>query len=80
MEQKAIKMLTRKHFIVLADELASDKLFYKSEIEFDEKYNRMTAYCKSINKKFNADRFKSYMLKQYEIKKSELNARIGGSI
>ena len=72
--------LTRKHFIVLADELASDKLFYKSEIEFEEKYDRMVKYCKSINSNFNSDRFRLHMLSQYEIKKDELKARAGGTI
>ena len=73
-------MLTRKHFKVLAEELAEDKLYYKSKILFDEKYNRIVVYCKSINKNFSPDRFYSYMLKHYETKKAELNKRVGGSI
>ena len=77
--------LHRKHFVVLAEELAHDKLYYRSEILFNEKYDRMIVYCKKSNKNFNPDRFKLHMLKQYEALKLELKdvknwGHIGGTI
>ena len=54
-------MLTKKHFEVLADELAEDKIFY-NRLSYREKLNRMVKYCQSINPRFRLKSFLSRIL------------------
>ena len=72
-------MTSRKHFIVLAEELGEDKLYYRSDILFEEKYDRMVKYCRSINPRFCPDKFRICMLKHYNKKLAALSSRIGGT-
>ena len=48
---------TKKHFEVLADELAHDKFYYDSLIAYHEKLDRMIKYCQSSNDKFDVKKF-----------------------
>ena len=54
---KGVPYMTKKHFIVLADELAHDKFYYDSMIAYHEKYARLTEYCAKANSGFNLEWF-----------------------
>jgi len=66
-------MLTKKHFEVLADELAEDKIFY-NRLSYREKLNRMVKYCQSINPRFRLKTFLSRINFTYRGKILRLNA------
>tara|TARA_Y100000310_G_scaffold166487_1_gene166174 strand:- start:212 stop:436 length:225 start_codon:yes stop_codon:yes gene_type:complete len=72
--------LSRKYFILLAEELAQDKIYYKSPLSYNEKLDRMTAYCIKSNPKFNKTRFIAFIDKTYKNLVKELDKKIGGSI
>ena len=63
--------LSRKDFILLAEELAQSKLYYKSPISYNEQVERLTAYCIKSNPRFD---------KTYKNLVKELDKKIGGSI
>ena len=50
-----IPYLTKKHLIVLADELAEDKIFYNSMIAWHEKYKRLKHLTSVLNQLMNID-------------------------
>ena len=70
--------LSRQHFVLLADELAEDKLYY-NPLSYHEKLKRMLAFCKETNPKFKNKTFLTRITKTYEKLKSE-PLRIGGTI
>jgi len=72
--------LSRKDFILLAEELAQNKLYYKSPISYNEQLERMTAYCIKSNPKFDKTRFIAFIDKTYKNLVKELEKKIGGSI
>ena len=63
---KKVPYMTKKHFIVLADELAHDKFYYDSMIAYHEKYARLTEYCSKANASFNLDWFNKRLNTTYE--------------
>ena len=73
-------MLSRKDFILLAEELAQSKLYYKSPISYNEQLERLTAYCIKSNPKFDKTRFIAFINKTYKNLVKELDKKIGGSI
>ena len=72
--------LSRKDFILLAEELAQSKLYYKSPISYNEQLERLTAYCIKSNPKFDKTRFIAFIDKTYKNLVKELDKKIGGSI
>ena len=66
-----IPYMTRRHFTVLADELGADKFWYKSEIAYHEKLERMIKYCQLSNPRFNLDTFKDRIDKTFKATKIE---------
>jgi len=58
--------MTKKHFEVLADELAQDKFFYDSSIAYHEKLDRMIKYCQASNDAFKVDDFTARIDKNYK--------------
>ena len=72
--------MTRKHFIMLAEELAHDRVYYNSPISYHEKLDRMIAYCQASNPKFNLKSFKAKLDKTYISLITELGKKVGGSI
>ena len=44
-----VPYLTKKHIEALAVELAKDKIFYNSEIMWQEKHARLKDYCRQAN-------------------------------
>ena len=72
--------LHKKHFILLAEELAEDKIYYKSPLSYNEKLDRMTAYCAKSNPRFDKTRFIAFIDKTYKNLVKELDKKIGGSI
>mgnify|MGYP003145560952 FL=1 len=75
-----IPYMTRRHFIVLADELGVDKFYYKSEIVYHEKLERMIKYCQQSNARFNLDTFKARIDKSFNEIKAEASRTVGGTI
>jgi len=65
---KSVKVpyMTKKHFVVLAEELAGDKLFYTSAIKYHEKLERMIKYCEASNDMFNLKTFTAHIDKTYK--------------
>ena len=61
-----VPYMTKKHFIVLADELAHDKFYYDSMIAYHEKYARLTEYCAKANASFNLEWFNNRLNTTYE--------------
>jgi len=72
--------MTRKHFIMLAEELAHDRVYYNSPISYHEKLDRMIAYCQASNKDFNLKSFKAKLDKTYTSLITKLGKKVGGSI
>ena len=72
--------MTRKHFIMLAEELAHDRVYYNSPISYHEKLDRMIAYCQASNPKFNLKSFKAKLDKTYISLITKLGKKVGGSI
>ena len=72
--------LSRKDFILLAEELAQSKLYYKSPISYNEQVERLTAYCIKSNPRFDKTRFIAFIDKTYKNLVKELNKKIGGTI
>ena len=70
--------LSRQHFVLLADELAEDKLYY-NPLSYHEKLKRMLSFCKEINPKFKNKTFLTRITKTHEKLKNE-PFRIGGTI
>ena len=62
----SVPYMTKKHFIVLADELAHDKFYYDSMIAYHEKYARLTEYCAKANASFNLEWFNNRLNTTYE--------------
>ena len=73
-------VLSRKDFILLAEELAQSKLYYKSPISYNEQLERLTAYCIKSNPRFDKTRFIAFINKTYKNLVKELEKKIGGSI
>ena len=61
-----VPYMTKKHFIVLADELAHDKFYYDSMIAYHEKYARLTEYCSKANESFNLNDFNKRLNNTYK--------------
>ena len=72
--------LSRKDFILLAEELAQSKLYYKSPISYNEQLERLTAYCIKSNPRFDKTKFIAFIDKTYKNLVKELDKKIGGSI
>ena len=72
--------LSKKDFILLAEELAQSKLYYKSPISYNEQVERLTAYCIKSNPRFDKTRFIAFIDKTYKNLVKELDKKIGGSI
>ena len=72
--------LSKKDFILLAEELAQSKLYYKSPISYNEQLERLTAYCIKSNPRFDKTRFIAFINKTYKNLVKELDKKIGGSI
>ena len=72
--------LSKKDFILLAEELAQSKLYYKSPISYNEQLERLTAYCIKSNPRFDKTRFIAFIDKTYKNLVKELDKKIGGSI
>ena len=72
--------LSKKDFILLAEELAQSKLYYKSPISYNEQVERLTAYCIKSNPRFDKTRFIAFIDKTYKNLVKELNKKIGGTI
>ena len=72
--------LSKKDFILLAEELAQSKLYYKSPISYNEQVERLTAYCIKSNPRFDKTRFIAFINKTYKNLVKELDKKIGGSI
>jgi len=58
--------MTKKHFEVLADELAQDKFYYDSSIAYHEKLERMIKYCQASNDAFKVDDFTARIDRNYK--------------
>ena len=58
--------MTKKHFEVLADELAQDKFYYESSIAYHEKLDRMIKYCQASNDAFKVDDFTARIDRNYK--------------
>ena len=63
--------LSKKDFIILADEMANDKFFF-SEIKFHEKLDRMSAYLLKQNPRFKIKIFMDRINKTYKDTKNKL--------
>ena len=72
--------LSRKHFILLAEELAQDKIYYKSIISYNEKLDRLCSYCAKSNHRFDKTKFIAFINKTYKNLVKELDKKIGGTI
>ena len=70
--------LSRQHFVLLADELAEDKLNY-NPLAYHEKLKRMLNFCKEVNPRFKNKTFLTRISKTYEKLKNE-PFRLGGTI
>jgi hypothetical protein len=57
--------LSKKDFIILADEMANDKLFF-NKIMFHEKLDRMSAYLLKQNPRFKIGIFMDRINKTYK--------------
>ena len=78
-ETNKISYMTRRHFIILADELGTDKFYYKSEIAYHEKLERLINYCQKSNARFNLDTFKARIDKSFNETKAQAFITIGGT-
>jgi len=74
---KSVKVpyMTKKHFVVLAEELAGDKLFYTSAIQYHEKLERMIKYCEASNDRFDLKTFTAHIDKTYKNLCNDLNVK-----
>ena len=75
-----IPYMTKRHFIVLADELGADKFWYKSEIAYHEKLERLISYCQKSNNGFSLDTFKARINLAFNKTKAEASRTVGGTI
>ena len=75
-----IPYMTRRHFIVLADELGADKFYYSSKIVYHEKLKRLINYCQKSNARFNLDTFKARIDLAFNKTKAEASRTVGGTI
>ena len=75
MTTKKPPYMTKKHFVVLAEELAGDKLFYTSAIKFHEKLERMIKYCEESNDRFDLKVFTAHIDKTYKNLCEDLNVK-----
>ena len=69
---KNVPYMTKKHFVVLAEELAEDKIYYNSAIKYHEKLERMIKYCEASNEGFNLGVFTAHINKTYDALKIKL--------
>ena len=74
-KQTKTPYMTKKHFVVLAEELAGDKLFYTSAIKFHEKLERMIKYCEASNDRFDLKVFIAHIDKTYKNLCDDLNVK-----
>ena len=72
--------MTRRHFVMLAEELAHDKLYYTNPLSYHEKLSRMIAYCQASNIKFNIKSFKTRIDSTYKGLIKNLEKSVGGTI
>ena len=72
--------LTRQHFVMLADELAQDKVYYKSPLSYHEKLIRLVTYCQASNSRFNIKSFRARINKSYNKLVKSLEKSAGGTI
>ena len=72
--------LTRQHFTMLADELAQDKVYYKSPLSYHEKLIRLVTYCQASNSRFNIKSFKARINKSYNKLVKRIEKSAGGTI
>ena len=72
MPSKNVPYMTKKNFVVLAEELAEDKIYYNSPIKYHEKLERMIKYCEASNEGFNTKNFTAHINKTYEALKIKL--------
>ena len=80
MQETKIPYMTRRHFIVLADELGADKFYYSSKIAYHEKLERLISYCQQSNARFNLDTFKARIDKSFNETQIQALKTAGGTI
>ena len=80
MQETKIPYMTRRHFIVLADELGADKFYYNSKIAYHEKLERLISYCQQSNTRFNLDTFKTRIDLAFNKTNAEASRTVGGTI
>ena len=80
MQETKIPYMTRRHFIVLADELGADKFYYSSKIAYHEKLERLISYCQKSNARFNLDTFKARIDKSFNETQIQALKTAGGTI
>ena len=80
MQETKIPYMTRRHFIVLADELGADKFYYSSKIAYHEKLERLISYCQQSNTRFNLDTFKARIDKSFNETQIQALKTAGGTI
>ena len=71
--------MTRRHFVMLAEELAHDKLYYTNPLSYHEKLNRMITYCQASNEKFNIKSFKAKIDSTYKGLVKNLEKNVGST-
>jgi len=74
-----VPYMTKRHFIVLADELAHNKFYYNSQIAYHEQYARLTEYCQKSNDKFNLITFNKRIDDTYKRVKLVAEKSVGGT-
>ena len=80
MQKTKTPYMTKRHFIVLADELGTDKFYYNSKIAYHEKLERLISYCQQSNARFNLDTFKARIDLAFNKTKAEASRTVGGTI
>ena len=80
MQETKIPYMTRRHFIVLADELGADKFYYSSKIAYHEKLERLISYCQKSNARFNLDTFKARINESFNKTQIQALKTAGGTI
>ena len=80
MQKTKTPYMTKRHFIILADELGADKFYYNSKIAYHEKLERMLKYCQEANAMFDIITFKVRIKKGYDKTKVEASRTVGGTI
>ena len=71
-----VPYITKRHFVVLAEELAGDKFYYNSAIKYHEKLERMIKYCEASNEGFYVEVFTAHINKTYEALKIKLKEEV----